>query len=103
MYRILKFLTFLLIVLTVLSLGNLIYGAYINPPELGLTQRWILLSQFWILIFGLLSLTLGYVGRIIDKRQKRRMNKISLVGIMVGILISLLVIALLMVNKFFPT
>jgi len=103
MYRFLKLLTFLFIVLTIFSLGNLIFGAYINPPEIGLSQKWILLSQFWILIFGLLSLILGYIGRIIDRRQKRNINKVSFIGIMTGIIISLFVIFLLVANKFFPT
>jgi len=103
MHRFLKLLTLLSVILTILSVGNLIYGAYINPPDRGVTQRWALLSQFYILIFGLMSLTLGYIGRIIDRRQTRNLNKISFAGIMTGIIISLLVVALLIANRFFLT
>lgn len=102
MFRILKILSLLSVLFTAMAFGHLIYGAYINPPIEGVSQRWILLSQFSILVGGLISLILGYIGRVISKRQKIKTDTISLIAIWTGVIIGLFVFLLLFMNKFFP-
>lgn len=52
----------------------------------------VMLFQLWALIGGLMALTFGYLGRVMDRRAKRPFSKLSRIGLITGTAIGLCVI-----------